>query len=290
MTTTMSLVDGSTTVQFSVGGAPNPGSGVVVKNYDLGFPTAREDVQDLVGQYGTLDQTKHFGNRTVKMDVSVLDVAGSTRHQTMDVLRLLCRPGGRPKLFVQCDGWAQQRVLTLRGTPASCVVGPLNASYLEASLAWVVPTGAMTATSVSELQIQPVQTTAVGLSLPLSFPLSFAPGTLSNMATATNSGTIGIPWVAKFYGQATNITITNRTTGATMVLNTSIASGNYLQIDSSARTALMNNTPGDSLFGSIDFTQSSWWMLARGDNVISVTAQSSGTDAICYFDFAPAWI
>lgn len=285
----MSLVDGSTTVLLSVGGIPKPGSGVVVKNYDLGYPTAREVVADLAGQHGSLDLTKYFGSRTVKLDVSVLDVAGSTRHQTMDTLRYLSRPGGRPQLVVQCDGWAQQRTLVLRGTPSSCVVGPLNAGYLEASLAWVVPTGVMNS-ATQELPLQPIPVTTTGVSFTTSFPMSFAPGSLSNMATATNSGTTHTPWVARFWGQATNITVTNRTTGATFVLNAPIVAGNYIQIDSAARTALMNNTPGNSMFNLIDFTKSSWWTLAPGDNVISVTAQSSDTNAICYFDFAPAWV
>lgn len=289
MTTTMTLVDGATSLPLTVSNSNRDVPGVVVRSYDLGFPTPREIVSDDVDQDGTQDFTTFFGSRIVKLECSVHDAPGTTKHQLFETLRSMCIPSHRPQLLVQCDGWAQQRILTMRGTPASCVVSSKHATFLEASVGWVVPTGIMLGLG-SELVIAPTQASATGRSYPRSYPWNYTPGSLSNMATATNAGNEPWGWVAKFYGQATNVTITNRATGDTMVLNYNIPDGHYVQFDSRAKTALLDNSPTSSVFGSIDFTQSSWWTLSPGDNTISVTAQSSDTSAVCYFDFWSAWV
>jgi hypothetical protein len=287
--TTMTLVDGSTSLDLTVADFNRAIPGVVVRSYDLGFPSVREIVSDDSDQDGTQDFTTFFGSRVVKLECSIHDTPTQTRHELYEIVRTMCIPSHRPQLLVQCEGWAQQRVITMRGTPASCVVGSKHATFLEASLGWVVPTGVMLGLG-SELAIQPLQTSATGRSYPKSYPWNYVPGSLSNTATATNSGNAPWGWVAKFYGQATNITITNSTTGDKMVLNYNIPNGHYVQFDSRAKTALLDNDPSNSVFGSIDFTKSSWWALGSGDNTVSVTAQSSDTSSICYFDFWSAWV
>lgn len=284
----MTLVDGNTTLGLTVANSNRAAPGVVVRSYDLGFPTARENVSDEPDQDGTQDITTFFGSRVVKLECSIHDTLTDTRHELYETMRSMCIPSHRPQLLVQCDGWAQQRILTMRGTPTSCVVGSKHATFLEASFGWVVPTGVMMGLG-SELAIAPIQSSATGRSYPKSYPWNYTPGSLSNIGTATNDGNAPWGWVAKFYGQATNITISNRTTGATMVLNYNIPNGHYVQFDSRAKTALLDNDPSNSVFGGIDFTQSTWWPVVNGNNDIAVTAQSSDTSSVCLFDFWSAW-
>jgi hypothetical protein len=289
MTTTMTLVDGNISLPLTVASTNRAVPGVVVRSYDLGFPTPREVVSDDVDQDGTQDFTTFFGSRVVKLECSIHDTPGVTKHQLFETLRTMCLPSHRPQLLVQCDGWGQQRVLTMRGTPASCVVASKHVSFLEASVGWVVPEGVMLSLA-TELSIQPTAANATGRSYQKSYPWSYVPGTQPNEATATNAGNAPWGWVAKFWGQATNIRINNLTTGGVTKLDLNIPEGHFVQVDSRAKTVLMDNDPTQSVFSSMDFTVSSWWTLAANtDNTISVTAQSSDTNAICYFDFASAW-
>lgn len=299
----MRLVDGANQLKLTVGGLPTPigagYSGVVVKDYDLGFPTSRDVVGDYPGQSGQWDLTSLHGSRIVKLDTAILDIPGQTRHQTMDILRSMCHPSHRPQLYVQAQGWSAERLFTLRGTPVSCVVGPSGAAYLEATFAWVCPSGIMT-TPTQQVVVAPIQSSATGLAfatlvggtetITLSFPLSWTPGSLTNTATITNNGTENMPWVAQFYGAANGIAITNQTTGQTFVCNQPIADGHYLQVDTGARTALIDNTPSNSAFGTIDFTQTSWWTIPPGTSTISVTAVGSDASAVCYFNYASGWV
>lgn len=288
-TTTMTLVDGSTTIPLSVGGAPNPNA-VVVKTYDLGFPTPRDLVSDRPGQSGSVDLTALHGTRIVKLDVSVVDMPGVTRHQTLDLLRAACHPSHRPLLYVQCAGWAQQRVFTMRGQPLSCVIGPTNSAFVEASLVWVVPSGAMTSAASNTVAIDLPVSAAVGMTFPTSFPLSWTPGNTVSIATVTNAGTepTSPTWI--IYGAANGFGITNNTTGQTLVLNATIADGHYVVVNVAKRTAYLDGDPSQSLYGTIDFTVSSWWTLAPGVNNIVAVALSSDLAAQVYFTWYDQWI
>jgi hypothetical protein len=264
--------------------------GVVVRSYDLGFPTIREVVSDNVDQDGTQDLTAFFGSRVVKLECSIHDTPGVTKHQLYETLKTMCLPGHQTQLLVQCDGWAQQRVMAMRGTPASCVVSSKHATFLEASLGWVVPSGIMRSAATNEVIVAPVSATATGRSYPKSYPWSYTPGSLTNTATITNAGPHSMPWVATFYGQTYNIAIVNQSTGEKMVLNVNLADGHFVRVDTAARTALIDGTPGNSAYGTIDFTQSTWWSVPPGSSTLSVTAASSGVASKCYFDWNSGWV
>lgn len=284
----MTLVDGATSLNLTVSNSNRDIPGVVVRSYDLGFPAVREIVNDEVDQDGTQDSTAFFGSRVVRLECSIHDTPGVTKHQLYETLRTMCLPSHRPQLVVQCDGWTQPRTLVMRGTPASCVVSSKHATFLEASLGWVVPTGVMLA-SQPEISIQPDRPGVVGVSFPITFPVQWTPGSLSDRAIATNTGNTPWGWTATYWGQANGIAISNKTTGGLFIVNTNIPAGHFLRVDSRAKTALIDNDPSNSVFNSIDFTQSSWWALQPGDNTISVTAQASDTNSVCYFDFSSAW-
>ncbi len=289
MGTTMVLTDGATTINMTTSDDHGPYP-VIIKDYDLGFPDIREVKSDWAGQDGTNDLTEFHGARVVKLNTIIVDQGGISKHVTLDKLRASCKPNRRPVLTVMCDGWASPRTLIMRGQPMSCVIGQIAGAYAEASLSWTVPSGKMTGAPVL-LAIQPSPSVTTGLHFPLHFPLGWSAGSLSSMATAINPGSEDLPWVAKFWGTANNIVISNRDTGGRMVINTTIPAGHFLQIDTANRTAWIDNDPSLSVFGDIDFSQSTWWTIpAESSTTISAVAQNSDTNAICYVDFSPSWI
>lgn len=287
--TTLSLVDGATTIPLAVAGSPNP-CAVVVKSYDLGFPDVREVKADLAGQSGTTDLTSLHGGRVVTLAVSILDVPGATKHQTYDLLRAACHPAHRPQLFVQLAGWPQQRVLTLRGQPASCVVGPTHGNFLEATLAWVAPSGVMTSVGTNSTVIAPAVSAGTGISFPITFALAWTPGSATGIQTITNAGTEPTSPVWTFYGGATNVTVSNLTTGALMRIDVTIPDGHYLTVDMGARTAFLDSDPSQSVYGDIDFTVSTWWTIQPGANSVEVQADSSDATAEVFLTWRDVWV
>lgn len=285
MPMTMTLVDNGVTIPLATSGAFGPGYAVLVKDWDLGFPTPREVVSDQAGQSGTLDLTQYHGSRTVKLDVQVVDIPGQTRHQTMDILRTACLSNHRPQLFVQADGWNQERVMVLRGTPVSCVIGSTHGAFIEAALAWVCPSGVMTAVGTSEISITPTPSVTIGMSFPMHFSMSWTPGSTTNQSNANNPGNDNTGWVARFYGSATGIAIVNKTTLQKIALSASIPTGHYVEINSQARTALIDGDPAQSVYSTIDFSVSTWWTLAPGVNAIQALAASTDTNAELVFDW-----
>jgi hypothetical protein len=285
----MSLVDGAVTIPLAVAGAPNP-CAVVVKSYDLGYPDVREVKTDLPGQSGTLDLTTLHGARIVKLQVSIVDVPGVSKHETFDALRAACHPAHRPVLYAQCDGWAQQRVFMMRGQPASCVVGPTNAAYLEASLAWLVPSGVMASAVTHSVTLYPPASALTGVIFPVTFPLSWVPGSTVGIQAVVNEGTEPSFPVWQCYGMAQNVTLINRTTGDLFRVNVSIPDGHFVTVDMAARTACLDGNPALSVYGDIDFTVSNWWPLAPGVNEVQLETDASDLGAQVLLAWLDLWV
>lgn len=303
----MSLIDGNTTIPLQTAGDAGPYA-VLVKDWDLGYPDVREVKIDQVAQNGVNDFTQYHGGRVVKLSVLVFDQNGTSKHQTLDLLRAACHPSHRPQLVIQADGWPQQRVLTLRGQPMSCVIGQLAAAYAEATLSWICPSGSMDALSVTTAEVVPAAATT-GLSFTptntltgvgISFTptntltgvgLSFTPGSLSNVDTVTNAGTESTPPVITIYGKCASPVVKNRTTGEVFSIpGLTIFDGEYLTIDMANKTVLKNSDSGQSFYGQVDFSLSTWWTVQPGNNDIEFDASNVDNACVAFVSFTSRWV
>jgi hypothetical protein len=66
------------------------------------------------------------------------------------------------------------------------------------------------------------------------------------------------------------ITIENKTTGQSIVLN--LAATEHTEIEINFKNHTIEFEPGVSLYGILVFESSSWWELAPGENIVSVTS------------------
>lgn len=123
---------------------------------------------------------------------------------------------------------------------------------------------------------------AGGMTFPLTFDLVFG-AAAGGTAFVTNAGSAPAPWTARFDGPLTNPSVTYQEAGLTLSFTITLAAGEFLLVDSSSRTVLLNGTA--SRYSTL--AQPNWWDLPPGSSTIRFNAASgSGTMTFSFFD---AW-
>lgn len=117
-------------------------------------------------------------------------------------------------------------------------------------------------------------------------PITFGAVSTGGLFTCTNDGTV-LTWpVIKLTGPVTNPRITNVTTDETLELELVVASGDYVLLDTDARTVLLNGTA--SRYSSLA-QDSTWWGLQPGDNEVRYEASTTTASTITV-TWRSAWL
>lgn len=124
-----------------------------------------------------------------------------------------------------------------------------------------------------------------GMTFDLVFDLIFGGGGSFGSATLTNSGTATAPVVIRINGPVTNPTVRNVTTGQSLTLTATLASGDYIDVDTAARTVLLNGTADRYSY----LTTPQWWGIQPGANEIRYFADVT-TASTATVTFRSAWV
>lgn len=117
-----------------------------------------------------------------------------------------------------------------------------------------------------------------GLEFPLTFPMTFGGAATGGVVTVENAGTFTAPWVAVINGPVVDPFLENTATGEIVRLTGTLDAGDYLVVDSDARTVLLNGTASRYSWVS---PGSTWWQLEPGANSVRYGATSgSGTGTL----------
>lgn len=125
-----------------------------------------------------------------------------------------------------------------------------------------------------------------GLTFPATAPLTFGAVSTGGTISAVNSGSFDTDITLRIDGPVTNPRVESLTAGKTIAVNITLATGEYLVIDTKARTVLLNGTA--SRYSSLD-TSSRWFTLAPGTNEITFRA-STPTVATLAAVWRSAWL
>ena len=131
-------------------------------------------------------------------------------------------------------------------------------------------------------------TAGSGFTPPFTPPFTLGASTDGTLR-ATNDGSADASWTARLDGPLTNPVITNLTTGERLAFTANggldLSGGEYVEIDSAARSVLLAGTASRRSQLSLD---SRWWSLAPGDTDIELTADAgTGTLSVTW---RSAWI
>jgi hypothetical protein len=126
--------------------------------------------------------------------------------------------------------------------------------------------------------------TSGGWVFPWVFDWTFGGGSAGGTVFATNTGSAPAPWSARFDGPLVNPSITHQELGLTLLFNITLAAGDFLVVDSTARTVLLGGTA--SRYSTL--AQPNWFDLSPlTSNTIRFNAASgSGTMT---FSYRNAW-
>jgi len=124
---------------------------------------------------------------------------------------------------------------------------------------------------------------SVGASMfPFGFPFSVRP--LTYQKSYTNLGDVDTPVILTVYGNVTNPTITNLSTGELIKINNVVASGELFVVDTLPRKiSYVKYSTGGVASNGFQYRDSSSvpWMMKPGENSIAFTCTTSGSDAKC---------
>jgi hypothetical protein len=250
--------------------------GWVVTKVDPGVPVTRTVVQDRPMSDGTFDSTRFVGGRTVLIDVSLLDGHGSNRQSMHDALAPYLNPASTLNLFIRFEIGGGYRRMRVRPSPQSF---PWNRpGSIESTLAFrSVGSPYWTGPDIWQATAFPDEVKP-GLAFDWEFDLSFPSAAGIGPASLYNRGTRPAEWVARIFGPITAPKLIHAATGRQVAFKSgfTIASGDYLTVDSTSRTALLNGDPGASRYGQLDFaaTSDGWFQLAPGPNLVRLSGSA----------------
>jgi hypothetical protein len=215
---------------------------------------------DSHGDYTGPDYT---GPRTVQLALAlVADTPDALRQMILD-LRRATQPGQMPADLQLLD-WG----VSISGKVRKRSI-PYDAAYLwrtgQAAIEWYCADP-----YIYGLDEQSESTTAyspsAGRTYPRTHPVTYGSSGASGSITATNSGDASAYPVLRLDGPVSNPSIEQTTTGALLVLDTTLQVGDYLLIDTRSRAVLYQGTTPRRAWVRAGST---WPVLLPGDNQLT---------------------
>lgn len=180
------------------------------------------------------------GARSLVFEGVLIAPTRELRDARMDALAAVCGDGGTvPLIGPGVDGQYQLEV-EFANAPDQV---PINST----SVAWQITLVASeplkrSVTEYTTGQIQ-LPSTSGGLTFATTFPITFTGTVTSGSALVTNGGTATVGLVIRIDGPAANpsVTLARGTHVQTLRCNLTVDSGQWLTIDTAARTAMLND-------------------------------------------------
>jgi len=251
-------------------------------------PNIRQNIADLPEDDGAVASQSLLGSRPFTMTGWINAQTAADRNQAMAQLQQAVRglradatfratPSGFPPLQVA------GRLDNLRYSKID------NGFYKSFQLACVAANPRMFS---QEEHVSSSSTSAgasMGAPFPLVFPVVFGGGSgAAASATLTNEGNMGTPPVIRIYGPVTTPEARNLTVGQSIFVDTTLLIGEYVELDTAARTAVKSD--GTNLYGSVRFPDSVWWQLQPGSNDLELRASVTGAGASVTVFWQDAWV
>lgn len=264
---------------------------IVLTSIDVPSPAVRAATRSRTDTDGEHDTTTRHGARAVSLELRCY----RTPTALVGELGTYLHPSSRPWLHVRDDEWPQERRLRLRADQFAAPVSSdvWNDQHRPVQLQWRAPAGVWEATDPVELTVLADAGQLDGRTYPLAHPRTYPMTMPIGAVDHVNPGSTWVHQRALLYGPAVGPRYTNDLTGETIAFTEDlvIPAGDYVEIDTAARTAHYLSDPEATRLHLIDFEATSWWQLAPGLNPIRyhpVSGVEAGAAAVATYH--PAWL
>lgn len=268
-------------------------SDVWVRSLDIPHPEVRGSTRPNVDDDGVDDTTAFYGARSVSVSLRTDETAGDGA-AVLDELGLYLHPKARPYLVVEDTAWPAPRRLRLRRTQAGAPIEIPNYPYSRDILAqWSAPDGVWEATSLSQQTILADVGSTTGRTYPLMYGVRTYPASAAGgVGTVINPGNTDVHQVIRLYGPCIGPRYTNQVTGETFAFRDTlnIPAGEYVEIDTKARSASYMSDPTASRLMDADYLTSTWLKIPVGSTVFRYHPVASvGAGCVAVVLYRPSW-
>jgi hypothetical protein len=239
--------------------------GVLRDLQGIGSPPPREEVFDHAQRHGSTDYTAFYQPRIFDIYDGIIVWA------TFDALKAKLALGSDHVITFQRAGLPYLEQVTGRvSTELTGEIAYSSPHMLKWTVSILCADPRIYSAILTTASYSP-SASAGGVVFPLAFPLVFVGSGASDL-TVNNGGNFPTPPVFTIDGPATAFSITNDTTGESIVFQgIALVAGDVLTVDVAARTVVLNGTDRPDL---VDAANTTWWELLPGDN--SVRLHGSG--------------
>lgn len=272
-------------------------TGVIVDTIDVGFPVVREVTTDLPEQDGEFDETENFSARIVSISGVAYPVEFSgSRAQILDGFAPFLNPKARPQLIYAFDEDVEERAFTLRVQQGSAPISSGRSSAFQYQ--WKCPDPIAYGLDTNEVDIPPAAGASTGRTYPLTFPRVYPAGYGGSGQSFVGVGGTYPTWaLLRIFGPCVDPAIywldpeTTDPLGIQVVLSgITVDEGDYLEIDTKARTVLLNGDPGANRYSFVDFANTVWGPLQPVMNLLRFQVSSADVPAIAQVLFRNAYL
>jgi len=238
----------------------DPTAGYFCSMLDLGYPTPRDVLTNNPDQNGAVDRTRYFGIRTVTIQIEALAGAGARIDQVAGAFGPYLDPAARPVLHYVLDrGTNPERVITLR---AAAFTWPIAGPYQRSMQLQFVA-----ADPVAYDPTVRTVTSPAGLGVATLAPA----GDLAARPVFTITGPVTAPIL-------TMVPAPSYLTWYLAFLSTfTVAAGHHIDIDTAARTVLLDSDPAKPRLSSMDWTLSSWQSIPPAPSTTNMNLGGTST-------------
>lgn len=289
--TTFTLADAASGLSCVI----RPRDGVAAATLDV-QPAVRAVSDPVADGDGTRDLTQFTDAAAATLSLRLWRGAQSPE-AFLDEISPLLAPHRRPVLIVGNDQWATPRQLAVRFDSRTAPVD--NPVTTDVAISWKVPAGCWTDTAVTEADLPALADPSTGLHItPTGLHFVAGAGIAFPAASTPAPSLVAVPgsvrpaWKARLYGPCTGPKLSSDTLGLDIIFTSSLvlAAGQYVELDSQARSANLLSDPAQSVLGKIDFAATTWWTLEPGVTNQVRYHPSSGAASGAVLTFAPSYL
>lgn len=254
-----------------------------------GMPPVRTADQVLMRRHGAHPGDDFVDVRSVVLTYEIYAADSTAFAVAVEALQLAFRPGGEEQAMVfQIPGLADNAKALIWCRPRHRQL-PVNLEWFHripiATVEMVATDPLIYANTESEGSAT-LPTSGGGMTFPETPPITFGTVSTGGTITAVNNGSFDTDPTFRIDGPATDPRIESLTAGKIIAVNITLATGEYLLIDTKSRTVLLGGTT--SRYSFLDST-SRWFSLAPGSNEITFRA-STATAATLSMRWRSAWL
>ena len=254
------------------------------------MPDVRTADLTIAGRHGARGGTDLLDARNVVITLDIYAWDPTTFAAAVQTLReaFQIREAGEGVLAFQLHGIADGQPARLFCRPRRLAL-PLEPAYWHDWVTAIVELWAGDPVIYSDVEYggaTVLPEASDGLEFDVVFPIEFGDVGSGGVIFATNDGSWPADVVVRIDGPVTDPRVENVTTGQVLEFDIDLAAGEYLILDSRARTVMLNGTA--SRYSTLT-DESRWWRLQPGPNEITFRA-ATATAATMSLTWRSSWI